>query len=331
MKKILIIHTGGTFGMTPAKPKQVLAPGNLQSQILHSVPEIADLADIDVEIPFNMDSSNLGADEWDQLSDIIFSRMNDYDGFVIVHGTDTMVFTAAALSFSLINLCKPVVLTGSQRPLSMLRSDARSNLVDSVELATMAIPEVLIIFGQQILRGNRAKKISISSYHAFESPNYPALGEIGLKIKLDYSRILSSHGAPSLLKGYNTDIAVISIAPALKPEFYRGLLQSQARVLLIMGFGAGNLPNSNPDWILFIRDAAKAGKTVFIGSQSSEGNVDLDLYECGQLAKEAGAQGLADITFEAAYVKLQKILMLTVIPSEIIAKFYQNWAGEINS
>jgi len=234
------------------------------------------------------------------------------------------------LSFSLLQLRKPVVLTGSQRPLSMLRSDARSNLIDAVELATMEVPEVIIVFGQRILRGNRAKKVSINSYHAFESPNYPALGEIGLKIRIDQHKILSIKGSTYLQSGFSRDIAVITICPALRPDHYYGVLDAPIRAIIILGFGSGNLPNTDPDWIPFIRSAVQSGKTVFIGSQSSEGAVDLSLYECGQLAGDAGAAGTGDMTFEASYVKLQKILTLTTIPTEIVDKFNQNWAGEIS-
>ena len=192
MKKILILHTGGTFGMMPMEPDQILAPGNLQHELLKRVPEIAQIAEIRVIIPFNEDSSNLAIKEWDILAKTIDANMNEYDGFVIIHGTDTMVYTAAALSFSLINLKKPVILTGAQRPLSKLRSDARLNLIDAIEVATYKIGEVLIVFGQHILRGNRCRKTSITSYDAFYSPNYPLIGKIGLNVEPNKSLILKS-------------------------------------------------------------------------------------------------------------------------------------------
>ncbi|MEJ2053044.1 MAG: asparaginase [Calditrichaceae bacterium] len=146
MRNILIIHTGGTFGMTPIEPEEQLAPGNIQDQILKYIPEIEKIADIDVVIPFNLDSSNIGVNEWEVLSGIIDENLAKYDGFVIIHGTDTMVYSASALSYSLRNLPKPVIFTGSQRPLSKLRTDARFNLIDAIELATMPAPEVLITF-----------------------------------------------------------------------------------------------------------------------------------------------------------------------------------------
>ncbi|MGD9900214.1 MAG: asparaginase [Calditrichaceae bacterium] len=329
MKRILLVHTGGTFGMVPAEPKSILAPGNFQSQILINVPEIVNIADIDVEIPFNLDSSNIGIKEWQILTELINARMDDYDGFVIIHGTDTMVYTAAALSFTLRNLNKPVILTGAQRPLSKLRSDARTNLIDAVELATMDIFEVLIVFGQKIVRGTRAKKVSISSYDAFESPNFPLIGEIGLNIKLNKLLLYKSAAKYSFLPGFNQKALIVSIVPSLKPEYYFPMLENDIEAYIFTGFGAGNLPNTEPNWIPFIQNAEKLGKSVFICSNSMHGSVDLSLYESGQKALEAGAVGLADMTIESAYIKLLKILNITDIPGEIVSLMNENWAGEI--
>ncbi len=329
MKKILLVHTGGTFGMVPAEPKSILAPGNFQSQILINVPEIVRIADIDVEIPFNLDSSNIGINEWQILTELIHARMDEYDGFVIIHGTDTMVYTAAALSFTLRNLNKPVILTGAQRPLSKLRSDARTNLIDAVELATLDIFEVLIVFGQKIVRGSRAKKVSISSYDAFESPNFPLIGEIGLKIKLNQLLLYKSVEKYSFLPGFKQKALIINIVPSLNPEYYFPLLENDLEAFILAGFGAGNLPNTSPDWIPFIQNATKLGKSVFICSNSMHGSVDLSLYESGQKALEAGAVGLGDMTIESAYVKLLKILNITDIPGEIVSLMNENWAGEI--
>ena len=158
MKKILLLHTGGTFGMVALEPDKVLTPGNLQDELTTHVPELNQIADINVEIPFNEDSANVGISHWNQLARIIHNKMDDYDGFVVIHGTDTMVYTASALSLSLINLKKPVIFTGAQRPLAKLRSDARLNIIDAVEVSTTDLQEVLIVFGQNILRANRSRK-----------------------------------------------------------------------------------------------------------------------------------------------------------------------------
>ncbi len=329
MKKILLIHTGGTFGMMPLKPSEVLAPGDFQDQVLTLVPEITRLADIDVEIVFNVDSSDIGISQWNEIAHLIFKRLNDYDGFVIVHGTDTMVYTAAALSFSLRNLNKPVILTGAQRPLSKLRNDARSNLIDAVETATQKIPEVLIVFGQRILRGNRAKKLSISRYDAFDTPNYPYLGRIGVDIQLYENKLSMPTESCRLVDGFSDAVAVISAHPSLNPAIYTPLLEGSTRAFIVVGFGAGNLPNLNPDWVPFIEKAVNSGRNVAIASHSAWGNVNLNLYASAKKAQDAGAIGIRSMTFEAAYVKLQKILASLSEPEQVKQAFLQNWAGEL--
>ncbi|MHB2149084.1 asparaginase [Calditrichota bacterium LG25] len=329
MKKILLIHTGGTFGMVPVEPDQTLAPARVQNHIINMVPEISRLAEIDVLTPFNKDSSNVGIEEWDLLSQLIYEHWDRYDGFVIIHGTDTMTYTASALSFSLRNLNKPVILTGSQRPLSQYRSDARLNLIDAVELSTMDLREVLIVFNQRIFRGNRTKKISVKSYHAFESPNFPPLGEIGVTIDIDHSRLLQSEGPVFHLPGFYPQVVVLTIQPSMSPGYFYSLFDQNIKALLLLGFGSGNLPFPEPDWLSFIKAAMKRDIPVFIGTQSIQGRVDLSLYECGRQALEAGAQSIGQMTVEAAYVKLLKILKLTSHPDAIVRMFNENWAGEI--
>ena len=329
MQKILIIHSGGTFGMTPIEPNKQLAPGNLQNQILKYIPEIEKIAHIDVIIPFNLDSSNIGIYEWEILSDLISDNIHKYDGFVIIHGTDTMVYTASALSFSLRNLKKPVILTGSQRPLSKLRTDARFNLIDAVELATMSLPEVLIIFGQRILRGNRAKKISITNYNAFDSPNYPLIGEIGINIQINYEYVLNPDAEYYYEKGFSQKLAILSIYPSLNLNNYLPILDSDINGVILRGFGAGHLPTISPDWLEFLKKAQGMDIMIFIGSHSRQGDVNLDLYESGRQAKALGAIELGEMTIEAAYVKLMRIFYQTNEHKEVIELLHSNWAGEI--
>ncbi len=329
MKKILLIHTGGTFGMVPTEPHHTLAPAQVQDHILTLVPEVNRLAEIDVVTPFNKDSANVSIPEWEDLSRLIYDRWSLYDGFVVIHGTDTMTYTAAALSFSLRQLDKPIIITGSQRPLSLSRSDARLNLIDAIELATLDLHEVLIVFNQKIFRGNRTKKISIKSYDAFDSPNFPPLGEIGVTIEIDYARMLQPHGPLQLISGFKPNLAVIPIQPALSPHIFNEILHKNLKALILLGFGSGNIPFPEPDWVGFVRQAVARGIHVFIGSQSVKGNVDLSLYECGQQALEAGAHSLKDMTLEAAWVKLSKILYRTDNGHEIVHEFYKDWAGEI--
>jgi L-asparaginase len=331
MKKILLIHTGGTFGMVPLEPTKTLAPGNLQEQILYNVPEIKEIADIEVEVPFNVDSSDIALIHWNRLADIINRKMDNYDGFVIIHGTDTMAYTAAALSYTLLNLKKPVILTGAQRPLAKLRTDARSNLINSVELATMEINEVVIVFGQRILRGNRTIKISNRSYDAFNSPNYSLLGNIGLDIRLDRKYLLKGNLKYHYNQGFSDAVVVIYIHPALNPEHFFPLVMGEANAFIFIGYGAGNIPSEEPDWLPLIDRAIKAGKAVFIGSHSIYGAINLDLYESGKKALDLGVSNIGDMTTEAAYVKLMKILAQTSDIDNIYKKFNSSCAGEIGS
>ena len=329
MKRILIIHTGGTFGMTPIEPGKQLAPGNIQNQILQYIPEIQNLADIDIVIPFNLDSSNIGIREWEILSDLVHTNIDKYEGFIIIHGTDTMVYTASALSFSLRNLKKPVIFTGSQRPFSKLRTDARFNLIDAVELATMTIPEVLITFGQKILRGNRAKKISITNYTAFDTPNYPLIGEIGINIQINQEYVLKPAEAYFYEKGFAKKLALLSIYPSLNLSNYLPVLDSDISGVILRGFGAGHLPTISPNWMNFLEKALAKNIMIFIGSHSRHGSVNLDLYESGKEAKDLGAIGLGKMTIEAAYVKLMRIFHQTTERQNVIRSFNTSWAGEI--
>jgi len=315
--------------MTPIEPDEQLAPGNIQNQILQYIPEIQNLANIDVVIPFNLDSSNIGIREWEILSELVHTNIDNYEGFVVIHGTDTMVYTASALSFSLRNLRKPVVFTGSQRPLSKLRTDARFNLIDAVELATMAVPEVMIIFGQRILRGNRAKKISIINYNAFDSPNYPLLGEIGINISINYEYVLKPEDSYFHEKGFTKNLAVLSIYPSLNLNNYLPVLDSEINGIILRGFGAGHLPLVAPNWMDFLKKARDKNIMIFIGSHSRHGSVNLDLYESGKEAKDLGAIGLHTMTIEAAYVKLMRIFHQTTEPQKVIGRLHTSWAGEI--
>ena len=304
MKKILIIHTGGTFGMSPVRPSKTLHPGNIAEDIAVNLPVLNEIAEIEIKIAFNLDSSNIGPEQWTEIYHIIASHYQAFDGFVIIHGTDTLVYSAAAMSFLFLQNNKPIIFTGSQRPLSAVRSDARSNLINAVELATKSIPEVCICFDNNLFRGNRTKKMSIESYHGFESPNYPALAQMGLNINLNKKYFLQEKSAVVLKPKFRTDIMVISIFPGLDYKPYIKMLDDETSGVILSGFGAGNVPEENPDWIQFIDYVTASKKMIFICSQSPHGTVDLDLYDCGRKAMEAGAISLQDMTLESALVKL---------------------------
>jgi L-asparaginase len=308
MKNILIIHTGGTFGMSPVLPSMTLKPGNIRAEIKKHLPVLKDIADIHVHIPFNLDSSDINPDGWSKMHSIIQRSMDRYDGFVIIHGTDTLVYSASALSYLLNGLRKPVILTGSQRPLSAVRSDARTNLINAVELATFPIPEVAICFGNKLLRGNRTKKLSMESYSGFESPNYPELASIGLNIQLHPQNFLNWKKRRTLQPLFDARIIVIQVYPGLDPALFRDWTGRRVRAIVLLGFGVGNLPNQRREWLEFIARALGQGQMVFIGSQSVHGQVNLQLYDFGKQAERMGCISLQDMTMEAALVKLMLLL-----------------------
>jgi len=329
MKDVLIIHTGGTFGMTPVDPDQTLEPGNIEESLDRYVPSIHKLANISVNIPFNLDSSNIGPAEWKIIYKIITDEMNSYDGFVIIHGTDTLVYTAAALSFLFPELQKPIIMTGSQRPLSALRSDARGNLIDSIELSTYNIPEVSICFGNKLFRGNRTKKTSIESFQSFESPNFPPLATIGLNITINVQNYQKKKKNIGLVPQFDPGIHSIKIFPGLNPKLYLKIFEKSANGIILEGLGAGNLPALTDDWITFISRLKENNTLVFMTSQSFHGKVNLQLYDCGRQAETAGAVSLGDMTGEAALVKLMLLQANFKDPQKVEKLMQTSLAGEI--
>jgi L-asparaginase len=329
MKKILLIHTGGTFGMMPAEPSQALAPANIRQLILKYLPEIRTMADIDFEVAFNLDSANIQIHHWQKLGEIIRDNYTAYDGFVIIHGTDAMVYTANALSYMLQGLDKPVILTGSQRPLALIRSDARSNLINSIELATHPIPEVAIFFGTSLLRGNRAVKISSTSYEAFASPNYPALAEVGLDVILS-RQIMSGRKKLHYRDTFQNSVFCFRFFPGLDPTYLQFLANSSLQAIVVEALGVGNVAILEHSLTPWIRSMSASGKLVVIVSQSPYGHVNLDLYESGQKIREAGGISAADMTTTAAIVKLMFLLGCHPDDREKVrAEFLKSLAGEL--
>ncbi len=329
MKKILLIHTGGTFGMMPTEPEQVLAPADIRELILRHLPEVEQLAHIDFEVVFNIDSANIQPHHWQKLARLIRDRYRDYHGFVIIHGTDAMVYTAAALSFMLRGLDKPVILTGSQRPLAKIRSDARSNLINSVELATFPIPEVAIFFSTRLFRGNRTIKISSTHYDAFTSPNYPPLAEVGLDISLS-GNYLPPGEELIYREQFDTRVVSFRFFPGLSPDYLEHILHTSIRAVVIEAMGLGNVAIQENSLIPWVENMTAAGKMVVIGSQNPYGYVDLNLYECGKLIQQAGAISARDMTVETAIVKLMFLLGEYGNDMQAVQRdFSRSLAGEI--
>ena len=329
LKNILLIHTGGTFGMMPTEPTKVLAPADIRHLILKYLPEIANIARIDFKVAFNIDSANIQIHHWQTLAGMIAANYQKYEGFVIIHGTDSMVYTASALSFMLQGLAKPVILTGSQRPLAVIRSDARSNLIGSIELATYKIPEVSIYFDNQLFRGNRAIKISSTSYEAFASPNFPILAEVGLDITLS-KNILAAGKKLLYSDQFDENVLCLRFFPGLLPSHLDGIPDSPVKGVIIEALGLGNLSIDEKPLIPWIEKMNQAGKIIVITSQSPYGTVNFNLYECGQKIIAAGGISAMDMTTSAAIIKL--MFMLGQFPDDPQkVKFYyqKSIAGEL--
>ncbi len=303
-----------------------LVPSEQTPDLERYVPSLAQVADIDGRMVSNVDSSDLTPKDWARLAQAIVDAHNDYDGFVVLHGTDTMAFTACALSFMLSGDHKPIVLTGSQRPLREPRTDARVNLVHSAICATMGIREVGLYFGNHLFRGNRATKTSVDAYDAFASPNHPPLVEIGVDIE-QVSPALERTEPLQLHTGFETNISVISTFPGMSPAVIDSIVDSGSKAVVLRGFGEGNLPIAG--WPQAIRRATDADVQVLVASQCRTGSSRPGRYAGSDSAEDAGALFLGDMTGEAAVVKAMCLLGRGLQGDAFRRAFVSPIAGEV--
>lgn len=302
-----------------------LGPAAVAEDVLPFVRGLEREVEVEAELLCNLDSSDIGPTHWEHLAEVLHDRMPVYDGFVVLHGTDTMAYTACALSYTLRNLPKPVVLTGAQRPIASVRTDARVNVVHSALCAAMDIPEVGLYFGRWLFRGNRATKTSIQSYDAFESPELPPLLEMGVEV-IDQLAPLCPSGVFQVVPGFCEDVGVIHVVPGSSPVQIRALADAGVRGVVLRGFGAGNLPQRG--WPEAIRSAVEQGMAVAIHSQCLRGTVNLRAYEGGRAALEAGAMGTGAMTIEAATVKLMHLLARGLHGDGLKRAYGRDLAGE---
>lgn len=315
---ILIIYAGGTLGMVHDGKGTLLKPFNF-NQILEKMPELngfeMELTIVSIKEP--MDSANFDPEQWIEIGTIISNNYNDFDGFVVLHGTDTMAYTASALGFQLENLNKPVILTGAQLPLGVPRTDARENFITSLEIAsekhpdgTPFIREVCIYFDYYLFRGNRAKKVQSNRFEAFASENYPFLAEAGVTINYNSSAIKQeTFQAPLKFSPYFLkDIAVIKLYPGIQQDHIENVLSSERiKGVILETFGAGNGPNLL--WFYnVLRKATDRGIVIMNISQCLGGKVIQGKYETSHFLIDAGVISGGDITFEAAIVKMMFVL-----------------------
>jgi L-asparaginase len=300
--RLLILHTGGTL-MMRGESDAPLAPDVYTHDLLAELPVLRKIADIEARILFNLDSSDIQPHHWCKLAAAVHDALPRYDGVVIIHGTDTMAYTASALAFLLPGLDRSVVLTGSMAPLTNVRTDGRMNLVDACHLATLRIPEVGIAFHSKLLRGCRATKLDAWGLSAFGSPSCPPLADMGLGVQLG-THILPPRPAAAFDHRIEARVLAVRTFPGLDPKLLQGALASGVRGMIIEAFGTGNVPSQENSLIPVIEAARALDVPVVIVSQSPRGAVDLGRYTGGAAAAQAGAIGAGDMTFEAALAKL---------------------------
>jgi L-asparaginase len=328
MKKICFIYCGGTIGMT-RKGNGLLVPAENAGDLLSLVPGIENLADFSYRFVANIDSTNMHPAIWKKLAQTIFEEYKNYDGFVIAHGTDTMAYTASALSFALQNLSKPIVLTGAQKPITDLASDGQNNLVNAVKVALLDVPEVCIVFGTKVLRGNRAQKKSESKLNAFWSPVALPLGCIAIEPEIYFDRVFRPDGKDFILKAdFDNEVIFYQIFPGLNAKYIEAAINSGCKGIILNSYGAGNVPNGEFSLLSLIKAAVVKNVPVAIVTQCVEGSARL-MYEVGYAAMKAGAISAFDMTSEAAATKLMWALAQTRDLGEIKKIMQTNYAGEI--
>ena len=294
------------------------------TELVEEIPELSKLAKITSERLFSEDSSNIYSAHWKQIINRIRELYDKADGFVILHGTDTMAYTASAVSFGLQGLNKPVIFTGSQVPLKNIRSDARRNLINAIEMATHKIPEVAICFNDHLYRGNRTTKISIGDFDAFESPNCQHLAEIGVHINLsDYILPSVPDRSPEFFTDFRDNVHLIKLYPGFNPQNLSISDKPEIKALVIEAYGTGNFPAKGPYNLLPFLEACTAhGKIVAITSQAVYDSVLLNTYEGGRQALNLGVISAGDMTTEACLTKFAYLLG-KYDDSETIKKYFQ--------
>ena len=298
------------------------------------------MLDVDIEVlSFEpIDSSNVTPELWMKLARLIRDNYDSFDGFVVLHGTDTMAYTASALSFMIGNLCKPVVFTGSQIPIGVLRTDGRENLMTAVEIAAAKengraiVPEVCIYFQNRLFRANRTTKHSAEQLNAFRSDNYPALADVGVSIHYNTPYIRRPDGEAGPLQispGLDTGVGIVKIFPGIRPGTLEAMLGIPGmRGVVLETYGSGNAPTG--DW--FVRPVGRAverGLIVVNVTQCPGGSVSMDLYETGKSLQRAGVVSGRDITTESAVTKLMYLLGLGLSPDRIREEMNRSIRGEI--
>jgi L-asparaginase len=307
MPRLLLLLTGGTMLMTPAagegQQPLTLDEERTARALVAEAPSLARVAQFDTRLLFQMDSANMQPADWVTIAREVHKELASYDGIVIVHGTDTMAYTASALALMLGPLPKPVVLTGSQKPIGEVRTDARQNLIDAALVATLPVPEVCVVSGSRALRGTRSTKRDAWGFNAFDSPNLPPLVELGIGIEIA-PHVLPPSPLPEFDGRLEPRVLAVRVFPGLDPDLVRGAVRLGVRGLVLEAYGTGTLPNLVGSLIPALEEARDRGVPVVVVSQCLRGFVELGRYEGGAAAARAGAISGGDMTVEAALAKM---------------------------
>lgn len=338
---LLLIYTGGTIGMKQDMKDLTLKPFDF-SQILDEVPEIRKFAfKIDTysfEPP--IDSSDVEPSLWQDLARLIKDKYEDYDGFIILHGTDTMSYSASALSFMLDGLTKPVILTGSQLPIGVPRTDGKENLISAVEIASAkddeghpAVPEVCVCFDSLLMRGNRSTKVNSEVFRAFQSPNFPPLAEAGINIRYNNEYIRKPNDwyqSLTINTELDTRVSILKIHPGITPEVVRNILCGKdTRAIIMETYGSGNAPTR--DWFLdIVKESSAMNKIIVNVTQCLAGTVNMNIYANGKALERAGVIDGYDSTTESALAKLFYLMGKSRDNEWVKAMMSRNLKGEIS-
>ena len=334
MRKIALIYTGGTIGMRQNE-RGKLAPMDFAS-VAEKIPALQllpiEISPVTLENP--IDSSEMVPAVWQELAEVIDGLMDQVDGMVVLHGTDTMAYTACALSFMFEGLQKPIIITGSQLPVGVLRTDAVENIVSAFEFAALTeedgsavIQEVAIYFEYELLRGNRAYKRSSNEFNAFSSPNYPPLASSGVRLSVNKELLWRSKKTYALKPGIDTSVGVVTLYPGL--DFNQLPHLPHWKVLVLRTFGAGNAPKS-PSFLEFLKRVEKNGTIIVNTSQCVSGSVLPGLYDSSSALEEVKMLNAKDMTFESALVKSMVLLGQGNSVADFHIKFPLSLAGEVS-
>jgi L-asparaginase len=336
--KILLLYTGGTIGMRKDFETGALKAFNF-SKLLNRIPELKQL-ECEIEtISFvePIDSSNMNPQEWAKIASIIGENYSGFDGFVVLHGSDTMSYSASALSFMLENLSKPVVFTGSQLPIGDLRTDAKENLITAIQIASLrengqaVVTEVCLYFEYKLYRGNRTTKINAEHFKAFTSPNYPELVESGVNLKIRRELLLPIQQSKELVVHENLDnnVVIVKMFPGMSETVLAAILDIQnLKGIVLETYGSGNAPTE--DWFIsLLVKAINKGIHIINVTQCSAGSVNMGQYETSTSMKEIGVISGKDITTEAAITKLMYLLGQNIAATEFKKIFETSLRGEM--